>query len=142
MQLKEPSPCFWPGLINHGKSDEKIPAMIRHLSQSQKPSISKGYQHVFGLKDSCHSRRNLAFPYHRHLKSSSPQMPVQDNEIIAGNFLGMVISVIGGKYCIPQPKTIRYALLLVNFFQKSRILAGCKLIGIAIELIWRHSLLF
>jgi hypothetical protein len=33
---------------------------------------------------------NLAFPYHRHLKSSSPRLPAQDNEIIATTF---------GNYC-------------------------------------------
>jgi len=36
-------------------------------------------------------------PYLRHLKSSSPQMPVQDNETKAGIFPGKVIIVAGGK---------------------------------------------
>ena len=77
-----------------------------------------------------------------YLKSFPPQRPLEDMQIISAIFADSVISEGFGKYCIPQPKTIRYGLLLVNFFQKSRILAGCKLIGIAIELIWRHSLLF
>ena len=40
---------------------------------------------------------NLAFPDHRHLKSSSPQMPVPDNETIACIFPGEVIIVDHGK---------------------------------------------
>jgi hypothetical protein len=40
---------------------------------------------------------NLAFPYHRHLKSSSPQVAAQDNEIKAGIFPGKVIIGEHGK---------------------------------------------
>jgi hypothetical protein len=40
---------------------------------------------------------NLAFPFHRHLKSSSPQMPTQDSETKAGIFPGEVIIVDCGK---------------------------------------------
>jgi len=39
----------------------------------------------------------LAFSSHRYLKSSSPQMPAQDNETIAGIFPGKVIIVESGK---------------------------------------------
>ena len=39
----------------------------------------------------------LAYPYPRHRKSSSPLMPVQDNEMIAGIFPGEVIIVGHGK---------------------------------------------
>jgi hypothetical protein len=40
---------------------------------------------------------NLASPFSRHLKSSSPQMTVQDNEMKAGIFPIIVIIVAGGK---------------------------------------------
>jgi hypothetical protein len=40
---------------------------------------------------------NLAFPYHRHLKSSSPQMPMRDIEMKAGIFTGEVIGGDHGK---------------------------------------------
>ena len=40
---------------------------------------------------------NLAFPYPRHLKYSSPRMSVPDNEMIAGIFSGEVIIVEAGK---------------------------------------------
>ena len=46
-------------------------------------------------KPSANPAGNLAFPYRRHLKSSSPQMPVQDNETKAGIFPGKVIIVSG-----------------------------------------------
>jgi hypothetical protein len=36
-------------------------------------------------------------PYHRHLKSSSPQKPLDDMEMKAGIFPGKVIIVAGGK---------------------------------------------
>ena len=39
----------------------------------------------------------MALPYPRHLKSSSPQMPVQDNDMKAGIFPGEVIIVVCGK---------------------------------------------
>ena len=39
----------------------------------------------------------LASPDHRHLKSSSPQVPVPDNNIKAGIFPGEVIIVENGK---------------------------------------------
>ena len=48
---------------------------------------------LLGLKAPCTLTGNLAFPYPRHLKSSSPQMPVQDNETKGGNFPGKVIIV-------------------------------------------------
>jgi hypothetical protein len=40
---------------------------------------------------------NLAFPHHHHLKSFSPQVPAQDNEMIAAIFPGKVIIVDNGK---------------------------------------------
>jgi hypothetical protein len=39
----------------------------------------------------------VAFSYHRHLKSSSPQVAVPDNEMKAGIFTGEAIIVEGGK---------------------------------------------
>jgi len=40
---------------------------------------------------------NLAFPYHRYLKSSSPRMSMPDNKIKPGIFPGKVIIVEHGK---------------------------------------------
>ena len=42
---------------------------------------------LFSLRIPAIPAGNLAFPYHRHLKSSSPQMPVEDNEIIYATFV-------------------------------------------------------
>ena len=43
---------------------------------------------------------NLAFPCHRHLKLSSPQMPVPDNETKAAIFPGEVIIVADASYLL------------------------------------------
>ena len=48
-------------------------SMIRHLSQSQKASMAWRFPAI--------PAGTLVFPYRRHLKSSSPQVPVQDNEM-------------------------------------------------------------
>jgi len=46
---------------------------------------------------------NHPFPDHRHLKSSSPQRRVQDNETKAGIFPGKVIIVESGKLYVIKP---------------------------------------
>jgi hypothetical protein len=43
-----------------------------------------------------------AFPCQRHLKSSSPQMSVQDKEIIHAIFADSVIREEFGKLCAPS----------------------------------------
>ena len=53
---------------------------------------------------------NQAALHHRHLKFSSPQMPAQDNETIAGIFPGKVIIVDSGKlYVIDTVFSIDYS---------------------------------
>jgi hypothetical protein len=58
---------------------------------------------LLGLKATSIPAGNLAFPYHRHLKSSSPQMPVQDYNIIPAVFAGSVISAGFGKIVCISP---------------------------------------
>jgi len=77
-------------------------AMIRLLSLGQKPPISRPYPYFLAVKTSSIPARNLAFPDHRNLKSSSPQMPVQDNETKGGIFSGKVIIVDNGKIVAKQ----------------------------------------
>ena len=75
-----------------------ITAMIQYLSESQKapypehlqPSWPEGFQPFSPVTwRSIHN-------YH-HLEFSSPQMPVQDNEMKAGIFPGKAIIVEAGK---------------------------------------------
>jgi hypothetical protein len=54
----------------------------------------------FHLRDSTICAGNLAFPYPGHLKSSSPQRPMPDKEMIAGIFSGKVIIVEAGKIAV------------------------------------------
>jgi len=77
MKLQE---CYDPTLITEPKTFH-----IQRISS------------LLGLKASCHSRGNLAFLYHRHLKSSSPQMPAQDKEIISKFFANQMIIEGSGK---------------------------------------------
>ena len=69
---------------------------ILNLSLSQKPSI-QSIARLFSLKNPAIPAGNLASTYHRHLKSSSLQMSVPDNETKAGIFPGVVIIVDSGK---------------------------------------------
>jgi len=57
---------------------------------------------------------NLAFPYPRHLKSSSPQMSMPDNETIAGIFPGEVIIVESGKKASPS----QFATSISGFYRE------------------------
>jgi hypothetical protein len=49
------------------------------------------------LKDSAIPAGNLVFPYHQHLKFSSPRMSVQNKEIKSGIFPGEGIIIEDGK---------------------------------------------
>jgi hypothetical protein len=59
------------------------------LITSPKTFHNQSIARLFSLRIPDISAGNLAFPYHRHLKSSSPQMPVPDNKIISAVFAGL-----------------------------------------------------
>jgi len=52
---------------------------------------------LFSLKNPAILAGTHPFPYPRHLKSSSPQRPMQDNETKGGIFPGKVVIVDNGK---------------------------------------------
>jgi len=63
-----------------------------------KSSLGSGRRHPCRfLPACCFFRQHHPFPYPRHLNSSSPQLPVPDNELIAIIFPGKVIIVEHGK---------------------------------------------
>jgi hypothetical protein len=71
--------------------------MILDLSDSKKSSISKAYIAFLPRRIPALPGGNLGFPYHRHLKSSSPQIPAQDKRIISAIFAESVIREGFGK---------------------------------------------
>jgi hypothetical protein len=79
------------------EADVALSAMIRQLSPGQKLPYPEDIQPFWPEGFPAAPTGNLAFPDHRHLKSSSPQMWVPDMEIISGVFAALVITERFGK---------------------------------------------
>ena len=120
--------------------------MILQLSPLQKPSISRGYPAFLTWRILAIPAGILASLYHRHLKSSFPQMLAQDMEIKSGIFPGEGIIIEAGKVsCIADAsltwsrgqwsksshEVLRGGLLIIptnsRFPNFSLNLNGCKL---------------
>lgn len=71
--------------------------MIQQLSSGQKASISEKYQYVSAWWIPAIPATNPAFLCPPLLESSSPQMPLEDMQIIYAIFLDSVISDGFGK---------------------------------------------